>query len=66
MTPKPVAHSSHDAAPQIDPLTGKPIPIAPNGELSDREIEDGARGEEDAARINPESRIPRPPQPDLA
>ncbi|MBB1250789.1 hypothetical protein [Rhizobium sp. G21] len=66
MNPKPVAQSPRDAAPQIDPLTGKAIPIAPSGELSDREIEDGAKGKEDAARIDPDSRIPRPPQPDLA
>jgi hypothetical protein len=66
MNPKPVAQSPHDAAPQLDPLTGKPIPIAPFGELSDIEIEDGAKGRENPARIDPESRIPRPPQPDLA
>lgn len=66
MNPKPANQSPRDAAPQIDPQTGRPVPIAPFGELSDLEIEEGARDQEDAARIDPDSRIPRPPQPDLA
>jgi len=52
--------------PQIDSETGKPIGIAPVGDVSDGEIDEGARHGEKPARIDPNSRIPRPPQPDLA
>ncbi len=47
--------------------TGAPIGIAPNGAKTEGEIEEKQNPDKaDAARIDPDSRIPRPVQPDLA
>lgn len=52
---------------QRDPETGAQIGIAPNGAKTEGEIEEKTNADpDDAARIDPESRIPRPVQPDLA
>jgi hypothetical protein len=48
---------------QIDEATGRPVSIAPDGEKENRpETVDP----KERLRIDPESRIPRPVQPDLA
>lgn len=47
--------------------TGAPVGIAPNGAKTEGEIDEKKNADsDDAARIDPESRIPRPAQPDLA
>lgn len=47
--------------------TGAPVGVAPNGAKTEGEIEEDANADRgEAARIDPESRIPRPVQPDLA
>lgn len=52
---------------QRDRETGEPVGIAPVGEKSEGEIKDDRKVPKDEAlKIDPESRIPRPPQPDLA
>jgi hypothetical protein len=48
---------------QVDPDTGLPVSIPPDGEKENR-AERVAPDER--LRIDPESRIPRPVQPDLA
>lgn len=48
---------------QIDAETGLPVPIVPDGE---KENQPGRASQEERLRIDPESRIPRPVQPDLA
>jgi hypothetical protein len=49
--------------PQIDRDTGRPVAIAPDGEReNDPEEIDGR----ERLKIDPNSRIPRPVQPDLA
>lgn len=58
---EPVRNGSGD--PQIDGETGRPVAIAPDGEKENKPEEiDG----EERLRIDPNSRIPRPVQPDLA
>ena len=58
---EPVTKNPHDM--QIDQDTGLPVAIVPDGEKEPtREKLDS----EEALRIDPESRIPRPVQPDLA
>jgi hypothetical protein len=52
---------------QVDKETGEPIGIAPEGELTEDEIAEKDKvSPDDALRIDPKSRIPRPVQPDLA
>jgi hypothetical protein len=52
---------------QRDAETGAPIAIPPNGAKTEGEIDEKANADPDeAARIDPHSRIPRPVQPDLA
>jgi hypothetical protein len=48
---------------QIDKETGDPVTIPPDGEKKNRPK---GVAPEDRLRIDPESRIPRPVQPDLA
>lgn len=48
---------------QVDPETGRPLSIPPDGEKENRPDEVAA---DERLRIDPESRIPRPVQPDLA
>jgi hypothetical protein len=49
--------------PQIDEETGRPVVIVPDGEKQNRPEEiDGQEG----LKIDPNSRIPRPVQPDVA
>ena len=57
----PVRENKHDM--QIDPETGQPVSIPPVGEKEDRPE---TVPPEERLRIDPESRIPRPVQPDLA
>ena len=58
---EPVRDNAHDM--QIDEATGLPVSIPPDGEKENRP---GRVDPEDRLRIDPESRIPRPVQPDLA
>lgn len=58
---EPVRGNPHDM--QIDKATGLPVTIVPDGEKSNPP-DDVAP--EDKLRIAPDSRIPRPVQPDLA
>jgi hypothetical protein len=52
---------------QRDTETGTPVGVAPNGAKTEGEIEEKTNADPGkAARIDPESRIPRPVQPDLA
>ena len=52
---------------QLDENTGNPVGVAPNGAKTEGEIEDKKNSnKQDAARIDPHSRIPRPVPPDLA
>ena len=52
---------------QVDKRTGEPVEVAPAGAKTEGEIERKKNADKrDAARIDPNSRIPRPPQPDLA
>jgi hypothetical protein len=52
---------------QLNEETGAPVKVAPVGAKTEGEIEDRKNADKrDAARIDPNSRIPRPPQPDLA
>jgi hypothetical protein len=55
-------HSDTDDM-QIDPKTGRPVSIPPVGEKENRPERIAP---EERLRIDPESRIPRPVQPDLA
>jgi hypothetical protein len=48
---------------QIDEATGRPVSIAPDGEKENRPEKVNP---EERLKIDPESRIPRPVQPDLA
>jgi len=48
---------------QIDEATGRPVVIAPEGEKENRPEKVDPK---ERLRIDPESRIPRPVQPDLA
>lgn len=48
---------------QIDEETGRPVAIEPDGEKDNTEPE---VPESERLRIDPDSRIPRPVQPDLA
>lgn len=56
-----VLGNAHDM--QIDRNTGLPVSIAPDGEKQDQPP---GVTPEDRLRIDPESRVPRPVQPDLA
>jgi hypothetical protein len=58
---EPVRGDDHDM--QIDKDTGLPVAIVPDGEKQDTEPE---VPEKDRLNIDPESRIPKPVQPDLA
>lgn len=58
---EPVKNNPHDM--QIDRETGLPVAIVPDGE---KEPTRDNVDPEEALRIDPESRIPRPVQPDLA
>jgi hypothetical protein len=58
---EPVIRNPHDM--QIDKETGLPVTITPDGEKEDPK--DKAVPEK-RLKIDPESRIPRPVQPDLA
>jgi hypothetical protein len=59
--------AADDDDPQRDRRTGAPVGIAPNGAKTEGEIEDERNADKgDAAAIDPNSRIPRPVQPDLA
>ena len=52
---------------QLDEGTGAPTGIAPDGAKTEGEIEEKRNDEKgDATRIDHDSRIPRPVQPDLA
>ena len=52
---------------QLTPATGEPVGVAPDGAKTEGEIEDKQTVDKDEAlRIDPNSRIPRPVQPDLA
>jgi ribosomal protein L12E/L44/L45/RPP1/RPP2 len=57
----------NDIDEQLDEATGKPVSVAPNGAKTEEEIERDQNADgDDAALIDPDSRIPRPVQPDLA
>ena len=58
---QPVRGNPHDM--QIDKETGLPVTIVPDGEKTRREPQ---ADPDDRLKIDPESRIPRPVQPDLA
>lgn len=59
---QPVMRNPHDM--QIDEETGLPVTITPDGEKVGKHDQDtaGKKG----LKIDPDSRIPRPVQPDLA
>ena len=59
---EPVMRNPHDM--QIDEETGLPVAIAPDGEKEETGADKAAPDER--LKIDPESRIPRPVQPDLA
>jgi hypothetical protein len=59
---EPVMRNPHDM--QIDKETGLPVAIAPDGE-KDHTHKDEV-GADERLKIDPDSRIPRPVQPDLA
>jgi hypothetical protein len=56
-----VRGNPHDM--QIDKETGLPVSIVPDGEKADNESE---VPEHERLKVDPDSRIPRPVQPDLA
>lgn len=58
---EPVMKNAHDM--QIDGETGLPVTIVPDGEKAETSDKVAPK---DRLRIDPESRIPRPVQPDLA
>lgn len=58
---EPIDDNRHDM--QIDKETGLPVSIPPDGEKENRPEKVDP---EERLRIDPESRIPRPVQPDLA
>lgn len=58
---EPVRGNDHDM--QIDKETGLPVAIVPDGEKQDTTAEVPKK---DRLKIDPESRIPKPVQPDLA
>lgn len=58
---EPVRGNPHDM--QIDKETGLPVTITPDGEKARIEPKVDP---DDRLKIDPESRIPRPVQPDLA
>ncbi|MGV3550655.1 hypothetical protein [Rhizobium sp.] len=58
---EPVMKNPHDM--QIDKETGLPVAIVPDGE---KEPTRDKAEPTDKLRIDPDSRIPRPVQPDLA
>ena len=59
--------NSNDNDAQLDSVTGEPVEIAPDGAKTESEIEDKKTADKDEAlRIDPNSRIPRPVEPDLA
>jgi hypothetical protein len=58
---EPVRGNDHNM--QIDKETGLPVAIVPDGEKQDTMSETRKR---DRLHIDPESRIPKPVQPDLA
>lgn len=63
-TVNPNANSDDE---QLKPATGEPVGIAPDGAKTEGEIENKQVAHKDEAlRIDPNSRIPRPVQPDLA
>ena len=58
---EPVRGNDHDM--QIDKETGLPVTVVPDGEKQDTSPE---VPESDRLKIDPDSRIPKPVQPDLA
>lgn len=58
---EPVRGNDHNM--QIDKETGLPVTVVPDGEKQDTTPEVPER---DRLRVDPESRIPKPVQPDLA
>lgn len=56
-----VRGNPHDM--QIDKETGLPVTVVPDGEKADTTPE---VPEKDRLKVDPDSRIPRPVQPDLA
>lgn len=58
---EPVRRNLHDM--QIDKETGLPVDIVPDGEKADTKPE---VPEDERLRVDPDSCIPRPVQPDLA
>lgn len=58
---EPVRGNPHDM--QIDQETGLPVAIVPDGEKPDERPQ---VPEDKRLRVDPDSRIPRPVQPDLA
>lgn len=59
---EPVLRNPHDM--QIDKETGLPVSIEPDGEQQDPTKDKAAPDER--LKIDPDSRIPQPVQPDLA
>jgi hypothetical protein len=58
---------ANDDDEQLDEQTGRPVGVAPLGAKTEGEIEDKKNlDKDDAAQIDPRSRIPRPAQPDIA
>ena len=58
---------ANDDDEQLDERTGQPVGVAPQGAKTEGEINrEKNANTADAAEIDPNSRIPRPPQPDLA
>lgn len=58
---QPGRKNPHDM--QVDEETGRPVAIVPDGEKPSTR---GSVNPDEALRIDPESRVPRPVQPDLA
>jgi hypothetical protein len=58
---------ANDDDEQLSERTGQPVGVVPLGAKTEGEIEDKKNADKkDAAAIDPDSRIPRPVQPDLA
>lgn len=59
--------AANDDDEQLNETTGAPVGVAPVGAKTEGEIANRKNADKhDAAQIDPNSRIPRPPQPDLA
>jgi hypothetical protein len=65
--PDPVNTPANPDDEQVNEETGEPSGVAPHGAKTEGEIEEKKTDDEDdALRIDPNSRIPRPVPPDLA